>query len=385
VFVAAQIALALVLITGAALLGRSLTRLLAVNPGFDPNGLLTFRVNLVPARDSAADSARAFHADVIRALTALPGVRGAATINQMPLMGPNNTGAFAVEGQSAAIQHHTLVRTVSRGYFDLLRLRHVQGRMFEDTDGPSSPRVVVVNKLLADTAFGGRPVGHRISFPFFDGQPWWDIVGVVGNEQFDSLDQAMRPVVYFPYSQTPSGAFGVLMRVDGDPAPLEPRIRQVVADVDPTTPVFAVLPLTQFIEQSTAVFRRKTALTIVTGFALSALALAAVGLYGAVALMVSRRTREIGLRQALGATRGQILGGMLRRGLWPVAIGLATGLGASLALAPSLASLMFGIPSSDPLTIAAAVIVLLLVTLVAALVPARQALRIDAVKALRSE
>jgi putative ABC transport system permease protein len=380
--VAAQIALALILVTGAALLGRSLTRLIAVSPGFDPAGLLTFRVNLAPPRDSSPDAVRAFQADVLRGVRGLAAARGAATINQPPLSGTGNSGIFTVQG-APEVEQQTLVRTVSTGYFELLRLERLKGRLFDGTDRQNTPRVVVVNQLLANSVFGGDAVGRRISFPFFEGRPWWEIVGVVSNEQFDMLDRGLRPVVYFAHEQDPGGGFTVLVRTDADPAAIEPAIRRAVFDVDQATPVYGLQPLTSFIDQSDGVFRRKTAVTVIAGFAVSALALAVVGLYGAVALMVSRRTREIGIRQALGATPAGVVRAMLRRGLAPVAIGLAAGLVASLGLMPLLGSLMFGLQPSDPLTIAAAVVILLLVTVLAAFVPARRAARIDPVAALR--
>ncbi len=381
-FVAAQIALTFVLVAGAALLGRSMYGLLAVSPGFDPEGLLTFRVVLGP-RQATADATRAFHAEALQRLRAMPGSEGAATINQLPLTGPGNSGTFKVFGASDALDHEVLIRTVSDGYFDLLRLSPSRGRVFQDTDSSTAPRVVVVNRLAADTIFGGEAVGKRIAFPFFDGQPWWDIVGVVGNEQFDALDRAMRPVVYFPYAQTPDGGFSALVRVAGDPLSVEPAVRRVIADLDPALPVFQVRPLTRIVEESDAVFRRRAALIVVGGFALAALSLAAVGLYGAVAQMVSRRTREIGIRQALGATRGNVIGVTLGRGLAPAAVGLVAGLAASLAVAPSLRSLVFGVGASDPLTLAGVVAFLFVVAVVAAYLPARRALRIDAVKALK--
>jgi ABC-type antimicrobial peptide transport system permease subunit len=164
---------------------------------------------------------------------------------------------------------------------------------------------------------------------------------------------------------------------------MEPRVRAAMADLDAGTPVFLVRPLVRFVEESDAVFRRRTALTVIAGFALAALALAAVGVYGAVALMVARRTREIGIRQALGATRGQVLLGTLRRGLAPAAIGIGLGVGASLAAAPTLRSLVFGIGATDGLSLAGAVVFLFVVALVAACVPARRVLRIDPVRALR--
>jgi hypothetical protein len=313
----------------------------------------------------------------------LPGARAVASIDQLPLTGPGNSGTLTIAGDAQGARHEVLVRSVSDRYFDLLGLAVTQGRQFEATDGPTSPRVVVVNRLLADTIFGGDAVGHRIAFPFFDGQPWWEIVGVVGNEQFDALDRAMQPVVYFPYAQTPGGAFSVVLRADADPVLMEPRVRAAVADLDAGTPVFLVRPLVRFVEESDAVFRRRTALTVIAGFALAALALAAVGVYGAVALMVARRTREIGIRQALGATRGQVLLGTLRRGLAPAAIGIGLGVGASLAAAPTLRSLVFGIGATDGLSLAGAVVFLFVVALVAACVPARRVLRIDPVRALR--
>ena len=392
VFVTVQLTLALVLLTGAGLLGRSVHRLLQTSPGFDTGGVLTMRLTLTGRRFATRPAAEAFHGDVLAAINALPGANGAATINQAPLTGPGNGGTFTIYGASgtgagaregSASEHSTLIRSVSVNYFDVMGIPIVAGRQLTGSDRDNSPRVVVVNQRLAETIFGGRALGQRISFPFFKDQPWWEIVGIVGDEQFDSLDRPMMPALYFAHAQSPDNDFTIIVRTSGDPASLASAIRTRVAAMDAGLPVFSVTTMDGILSNSNAVYRRRTALMLVAGFAGAALILALVGLSAMVAQSVSQRTREIGIRVALGARREEILKTMLRQGLRPVLAGLALGVAASLAVGPWLGSLLYEVSSRDLTTIAAVVGLFLVVGVTACVIPAARATRIDPVQALR--
>ncbi len=389
VFVTVQLALALVLLTGAGLLGRSVHRLLNTSPGFETDGLLTMRMTLTGRRYASRAAAETFHGEVLAAIDALPGANGAATINQLPLTGSGNSGAFTIHGTTGsrdagpASEHSALIRSVSANYFDVMSIPVTAGRPLTGSDRENTPRVVLVNQRLADAVFGGRPIGRRISFPFFKDQPWWEIVGVVGNEQLDALDRAMVPVVYFAHSQAPDNDFTIVARTSGDPASLASSIRSTVATMDAGLPVFSVATMDGIISSSNAVYRRRTALMLVAGFAGAALILALVGLYAMVAQTVSHRTREIGIRVALGARREEILKAMMRLGLRPMVAGLALGIPASLAVGPYLGSLLYEIPPRDLTTIAVVVGVFAVVGLAACVIPAVKATRIDPVDALK--
>jgi predicted permease len=391
VFVTVQLALALVLLTGAGLLGRSVYRLLHTSPGFETDGLLTMRLTLTGRRFASRPAAEAFHRDVVTAIDALPDANGAATINQLPLTGAGNSGTFTIYGTGtasgspagSASEHSALVRSVSANYFDVMAIPITTGRPFAGSDRENTPRVVLVNQRLADLVFGGRALGQRISFPFFKDQPWWEIAGIVGDEQLDSLDRAMMPVVYFAHSQAPDNDFFIVVRTTGDPSSLAASVRSTVSSMDASLPVFSIATMDGIIANSNAVYRRRTALMLVAGFAGAALVLALVGLYAMVSQTVSQRTREIGIRVALGARRDEILKTMLRRGLRPVLAGLAFGIPASLAFGPWLGNLLYEVSSRDVTTIGAVVGVFSLVGVAACVIPAVKATRIDPVEAIR--
>ena len=395
VFVTVQLTLALVLLTGAGLLGRSVHRLLQTSPGFDTGGVLTMRLTLTGRRFATRPAAEAFHSDVLAAINAIPGANGAATINQPPLTGPGNAGTFSIYGESGTVagareagstsEHSTLIRSVSVNYFDVMGIPILTGRQLTGSDRDNWPRVVVVNQRLADTIFDGRALGQRISFPFFRDQPWWEIVGIVGDEQFDALDRPMMPAVYFAHSQSPDNDFTIMVRTTGDPASLASAIRTRVAALDPGLPVFSATTMDGILSNSSAVYRRRTALMLVAGFAGTALILALVGLYAMVAQSVSHRTKEIGIRVALGARRDEILRTMAQQGLRPVLAGLALGVAASLVVGPWLGSLLYEVSSRDLTTIAAVVGLFLVVGVTACVIPAARATKIDPVEALRDQ
>lgn len=384
-FVGLQVALAVVLLTGTALMGRSVRALLNESPGFETEHVLTLRVNLTPDRYPDAQRVRAFHAEMLARLAAAPGVAGAATINQLPLTGPGNSGTFVVEGRTDGREVPTFIRTVSPNYFDVMGIPELEGRPFEATDREGAPPVVLVNRTFADEFFGGHPIGERIAFPFFNGRPFWQIVGIVGDEQFDELGERPSPVVYFSHSQTTDNGFGVVVRSSGDPASVVEPVRAAVASLDASLPVFAIQTMPQIIDQSAAVFRRRAALALLSGFACAGLLLTAVGIYGLLSQRVAQRTREIGVRRALGASASRIRWSVLGSGLGPAGVGLALGLATALAAGRAIRSLLYGVGPADPAALAMVIAVVTSVAGAACLIPVARALRIEPTEALRGE
>jgi len=363
----------------------SVMNLMSVSPGFNPEGVLSFRVSL-PERYGTPDAYRQFHTEALARLSGLPTVSGTGTISQLPLGGLSSAGPFLIDGDPTRAPHQALIRTVSNGYFDVMQVPTQSGRVFRPEDRPATDRVVVVNRLLADSVFDGRPIGRRIKLPVFEGEPWWEIVGVVGDERFDELDRDLRPVVYFPYQQNAMPAFSVVVRTAADPATLGERARSAISAVDSQVPIYVVQTMEQIVGESPAVFRRRAVLALMGLFAIAALGLAAIGLYGIVAQSVVERTREIGVRLTLGATRRDIAAVVVRGGLTPALAGAAMGVAGSAVSARALQALLFGVGAGGvaPM-IAAAAAVLLAAALVACLVPARRAMRLDPTQALRAD
>jgi len=386
VFVVAQLALAVVLLAGSGLMSRSVYRLLGTSPGFEPEGLLTARVN-----PSFADAPRvtAYHQKLLEQIRALPGVTSVATVSQLPLSGSGNSGTFKVvesagKGEGSIQQESTAaIRTISPGYFAVMSIPVRQGRGLSPEDRRGQPLVVVVNQTLAATVFDGRPLGQHIVFPFFDGRPAWEIVGVVGDEQIASIDRPMSPVVYFPFGQALNGDINLVVRTTADPASQIRSVRAAAASVDPSVPVYSAETMASRLSDSDAVFRRRSVLMLVGSFAIAAVLLAAIGLYGVLAQIVSSRTREIGVRMALGARHAHVARSILARALVPAAAGLGIGLAATVWLSPALETLLFGITPRDWITLGVVSAFLAGVAALACIVPTRRAVRIDPVVALR--
>jgi predicted permease len=384
-FVGVQVAIALVLLATAGLMVQSVTRLASRSHGFDLDGLFTMQVTLPASRYSAADRVLDVHATLLDQLDALPAATGAATIDQLPLEGRGNTGMFRIEGATADHAEPIRVRTVSRGYFEIMGIPLRAGRRFAAHDRRGAPRVLIVNETLAASAFGGEAVGKRVAFPFFDGQPMWEIVGVVGDERFDGVDRPMAPAAYFSFDQIPENNFAVVVRTTGDPAGLERHARSVVTGLERDAPPYALGAMAAIVGASPALFQRRAVEWLLGAFAATALVLVAIGLYGIVAQTVAAREREIGLRLALGADARQVLGMVMRRGLVPAAFGLLVGLGGAVAAASSLSSVLFAIEPTDPATLTTVSAILAGTAMVACLVPARRVLRIDPIASLRQE
>jgi putative ABC transport system permease protein len=390
-----EFALSLILMIAAGLLLRSFGRLLEVNPGFNPDNVLLARVwlpvpnnpELDPYRDPLKRSG--FIKELLQRVSAIPGVRSAAISsgNAVPLVGPHNSGGFTIEGD--AVTNNAIptaqVGLVSPGYFRTMETPLKGGRFFSDADDRQAPQVVLVDEALAQRYFNNRdPVGLRIKRGGPTSQaPWMTIVGVVGNIKSDGFDQPDQPHLYYPIFQNPAYAMAIYLRTDVAPSTVTQSLREQVRGLDRDLPVFGERTMTQVAAES--VSRRRFAMQVVGLFGILALLLAAVGIYGVMAYAVTQRTREIGIRVALGASRSAILGWVLKQGMVLTIAGIVVGLVGALVLTRVLRSLLFGIGPADIVTYGALAALLTVVALIACYVPARRATKVDPLIALRYE
>jgi putative ABC transport system permease protein len=382
--VAAQVALAFVLVVGAALMMRSLVRLERVSPGIDTSHLLTARITLHSGYDDD-EKAVAFFDRAVDAVSAIPGVRAAGAATRLALDGATWTGDLSVEGRPEVWGRELRHKTVVPGYFDAVGLPLVGGHDFSAFDTPKAPSVVIVNQALRRAFFGGQnPVGHRISYTKPSRPPRWrTIVGVVADEKQDGLASATRPEAYDALRQSPENDMTIVVRTSGDPGALGALVRHAVRGVDPTVALYDVKTMEARLGASVA--RERLSGWLLTAFGAVALLLAAVGVYAVVAFSIRNRLREIGVRLALGATRRDILWLGLLDGMTPAAIGVGIGFALALGLTRLVSSLLFDTTPTDPLTYAVAAVALVGVALLASYLPARRATRVDPVTVLRAE
>ena len=387
--VATQMALALVLLLGSGLLLRSLASVLAVDPGFRPAKLLTARLQLSDSRYRSDAQQRAFVNDVLDRANALPGVESAATSNSIPLTNPSLGASVRLEGEPVPprgnITRGSAIMSVTPQYFRTMGMRLLRGRVFNGQERDGGPLVVVLNAFAARTFFGTEDVvGKQIqSLELSDSKPWWTIVGVVDNVLTQGPEAKVETELFVPESQLISRRVHLVLRTHGDPLALAQGLRAAVWSLDKDMPVTHLETMEAMIARKGAGRRAQTAL--LSAFALLALCLAAVGIYGVVSEAVNRRTREIGLRMALGARAGDVMRMVMRRSFLLALAGIATGTAAGAYLTRYLASQLFGVQPGDPATFAGAALLLLAVALLAGYLPARRAVRIDPVAALRCE
>jgi predicted permease len=388
-FVAIEVALALVLVAGAGLLINSYVRLNRVATGFAHEELLSMRLTLPWERYQGA-ALTAFFQELGDRVGALPGVRAAAAASQLP---PNGFqfGEVEVEGGSPRgeddPQLRPLLTMVTRDYFATLGVPLEAGRTFQATDRSGTPLVVVINEAAAQRYFPGvDPVGKRLrEADAGPDDPWFEVVGVVGSTQNRGLDRPPDPEVFALHEQIGelNNQLLLVVRADGDPRSVLPAVREVVREMDPDQPIYAIQTVREAFTASASTRRATTLLlTIFGGFALL---LAAVGIYAVVSFTVSERTREIGLRIALGADAARVRGLVVRQALAPVLIGALLGLALTIPLGAGLREMLFEISGSDPTTLAAGTAVLVAVAIAASVVPARRASRLEPVEALRVE
>jgi putative ABC transport system permease protein len=389
VLVVSEVAISLVLLVGAGLLFRSFLRLQSVELGFRPERLLTFRVAPSGPNFDTDPKYSAFYDQIAERVRSLPGVDAVGVINTLPLAkGP--TTAFSVEGRPPLTKDkwpRVNYRSVSPDYFRAVGVSVIKGRAFDAHDNYSAPLVVVVNQSLARRDFPGEePVGNRINTGALgrDGQPiWLEIVGVVGDVRSLELSSEPTPEIYSSYLQDPFADMSFVVRTAVEPEGLIPAVREAVRQVDRAQPVTEFREMEQLVGEAAAQPRFNSLLLAV--FAGLSLLLAAAGIYGVMSYGVTQRTREIGLRVALGAQRGDVLKLVVGRGMALTLLGVGIGLAASFGLTRLLRSLLFGVSETDPLTFACVALLLTLVALLACYVPARRATKVDPMVALRYE
>jgi putative ABC transport system permease protein len=384
---AAQIALSLILLVGASLLARSFLRLTEVNLGFDPHGVLIASVQR-PLTAANFDSPQhaLFFQDALERMNNLPGVSEAALTTHYPVSVPNNaTGLIGLQqgADRIRLQSPVSLGSISSNYFHVMRIPLLKGRFFGDHDTSNAPRVVILNNSLAQTLFGSRnPLGQQISF----GPPpdsWFEIVGVVSDTAGTSLEQGTMLEIFVPYHQEPSFHMTFIVRAANDPASLANAARTVVQSVDKNQPLSEISTMDDIISESIA--PRRFRMLLLALFALLALALATIGIYGVMSYNVEQRTHEIGVRTALGAARSDILRLVLSQGVKVTLIGILCGLASAFVLTRFVASLLYSVSTTDPLTFILVPLLLSAAALAACYIPARSASKLNPMDALRTE
>jgi predicted permease len=391
--VVAQVAVALMLLVGAGLLMRSFQRALAVDPGFDPDQLLTARVALsADYRGDGPDGgvrAQQFADRLLASLQEIPGAQ-ASLATATPFQGGLPINAFALQNYTlpaGAPQPGAWHLGASPSYLETLRIPLREGRWFTDADVAGGRRVYVVDETFARRFFsGGSAVGARVTFGGVPARPedWPEIVGVVGDVRHLGVEEdSGNPFMYHPLQQTPFGALNILIRTTRPAEEVLAMVRDKVAAIDPALPVFQAGTMEAVISESFS--SRRGIMLLLVGFAVVAVVLSVVGIYGVLAYDVSERTREIGIRGAVGATSGQIVALILKQGVWRAGLGLALGLVGAIAFSRFIASMLFDVAPTDPVAYVGVSALFLAVSIVASYLPARRAAQIDPMSALRVE
>ena len=380
--VVVEVALALVLLVGAGLMTRSFQKLLQVSPGFDATNLVAARVLLPTTKYNQRPAVARFYEEVVERLRRAPGVTAASAVSAMPLHDVGAAGAlpFTVAGQPPPATEDPLadVRIVAPGYFQTMKIALLDGRLLDERDNETGPRTSVINQTMARRYFPGRsPIGQIIQNPHGKSE----VVGVVGDVRNQGLESEPKKQVYLPMRQSPSAGMALVARTSGDPAAFAGTVQRVIWDVDPQQPIYELSTVDQILAR--AVFLPRLSTTLLALFALAALLLAALGIYGVLSYSVSERTREIGLRLALGSTAAETVGLVVRQSVTLVTIGGAVGLVGALVLARSLSGVLYGIGPFDLPAFAAAAGGLMLAGVVASLLPALRTTRVDPMVALR--
>jgi putative ABC transport system permease protein len=390
--VIAEVALALVLLVGAGLLVQSLVRLQQVALGFDPRGVLTFNVAMPVDSNTSPQQIASFYQQLTERLRALPGVVNASVVFQLPLSGSGATTGLTIEGRvrNPGDSANGVIHMADPEYFRTMGIPVVRGRAFTERDDLTSAPVLIVNSALARQHFPNEdPIGKRIAPGFSttpmndDGPGMREIVGVVADVKHQSLQGPAQPEFYFAQAQMPMSAMTVVMRAAGDPSALQNAVRGVVQSLDRHAPIYNVRTAEELIGRSVAAPRFNTLL--IGLFAAVALILTAVGLYGVISYSVAQNTQQIGIRVALGAQTSNVFKLIVGQGTVLALIGVLVGLAAAYGLTRLMSSLLFGVGATDPWTFIAVSVLLMFVAFLASYLPARRAMRIDPVVALRYE
>lgn len=389
----AQLAIAVILLAGAGLMTKSLWKLTEVSPGFQTEHILTARLSLPPqyANGFVFGTGKhprisQFENELLQRLRAVPGVRSAAFTSYLPMSGVDNSWAFFIAGRAPnppGVFDVTNYRPVTAGYFETMAIPMLRGRGFSDADSENSPLVVVINATMARTWWSGQnPVGQHIRFG--DDQ-WRTIVGVAGDVHHDDLANNPEPEMYVPYGQVPNVEVRpvVVLRTSVEPAALVDALRKTVSVVDPNVPIDRIESMKQLVYGSEGESRFRTVFVLI--FAFLALFVASIGLYGIMSYSVTQRTREFGIRMAVGATRGAVLRGVLTRAAKFVCVGICVGIAGALVLTHFIASLLFGITPFDLSIFVSVPVLLTAIAFMASYFPARRASSVNPMDALRYE
>lgn len=386
--VVSEVAMALVLLVSAALLIKSFARLLEVNPGFNPANVLTMDVqlpNLPPARYAKEEEQTAFFQQLMDRIKALPGVDGAGAVVTLPLTGAFESTDVIIAGApklpSGQLPEADYT-TVTTDFFQTLQIPLLKGRQFTAQDAKDTTGVIIINDILARNSWPNEdPIGKRLTVGF-EKSPR-EVVGVVGSIRQTTLDEAVRPAMYMPHLQSSNPGMTVIVRTRGEPLALVAAVREQVRALDKEVPVTHVRSMEEVF--ATAVAQPRFSMLVVSVFAVLALVLAAVGIYGVMAYSVSRRAHEIGVRMALGARSGQVLTLVLKEGMTLTLAGIALGVFGAFALTRLIATLLFAVSTKDPITFVGVSTLLAAVAFVACYIPARRATKVDPLVALRYE
>jgi putative ABC transport system permease protein len=386
--VVAEITASMILMVGAGLLLQALWRVQAVNPGFHSSGVLTVRTSLPMPKYSATSARQRFYSQVLDEVRSLPGVRQAAYISFLPMVMRGGIWPITVDGQRAEAEnpHTASLRLVTPGFFETLLVPLLRGRDVRDGDGPGTARVAVVSESFVRRHWPDQdPLGRRLSFDFGD----LDVIGVVRDIKVRGLERESEPQVYLAASQVPDEALvyyspkDLVIRAEGDLQALVPALRAAAARADPQVPLSDIRPLSDIVEADSAA--RVVQVRVLGAFAATAFLLAAVGLHGLLAFSVAARTREIGVRFALGATPARVMKLVVGRGLVLASMGIAAGLVAAAWASSTLQTLLFGVDPRNTAVYGAAIGLCVLVAILGTVLPAVRAMRIDPLDAIRAE
>jgi putative ABC transport system permease protein len=386
--VISQLTMATMLLIGASLLLKSFWRLQMVDPGVDPAQVLTMDIALRGERYAEAQQVRSFYGQLLERVKALPGVRAVAVSNSLPPDERDFSSDFTIEGRPLDANKGTPVADmilVSSDYFRALSLPLRRGRYFSDTDSKDAPRVLIINEAMNRQFFASEdPIGKRINLGSEKEPMWAEIIGVVGDVKYTGLGAEIQPAIYQPTAQNPSsGMFLIVKTETTDPTSLVASVRKEIGSLDSELPVAKIGTLEQRLAAAVTQPRFRT--TLIAIFAMIALILASVGIYGVISYSVTQRTHEIGIRMALGARARDVLRLVIGQGMTLALVGIGIGLAAAFAFTRVLASLLYGVSATDPLTFAGVSLLLVMVALLACFIPARRATKVDPMIALRNE
>jgi putative ABC transport system permease protein len=379
-----EVALALVLLVGAGLLIRSFVKLLHVDPGYGAENRLTARLQLPPRYNENTRRIQ-FYEQTLERLAALPGVEGVGASSHLPFTGFNMGAGVRVEGQMTREGERpvALVTSINPDYFRTMGIGLRAGRAFDNGDTQSAPSVAVLSEALSQRLFpDDDPLGKRITVSG-SGAQLTTVIGVVGDIRHQGLDRQSEDAVYLSYRQWPRPSMSLVLQSTGDPSGLAPALRAAIQEVDPALPLYQVMSLEERLSNSVA--RRRFHLWFLSGFALLALVLAGVGVYGVISYITTQRTHEVGIRMALGAQRADLIRLFINQGMALVLLGVGIGLAGAFAVTRVMTSLLFEVSADDRLTFVSVALLLSLIALLACYGPARRASRIDPLAALRHE